>query len=68
MNTIGSYILTHGKSDSELCKNVNDMIKDGWQPIGSPVTCVNQFGKAEMVQAMVHSDMNKELPYLNFVK
>lgn len=53
MDKITDYDLATGNTVEELAKRVKNMIKKGWEPLGSPLFIATAFSGPSLVQAMV---------------
>ena len=62
MKKIVDYQVVEATSPQSLCLRVNEALKNGWQPYGGPVACVNVNGNKALAQAMVRyeSDAGKK--------
>ena len=46
MSRVAEYMLLSGSDSQKLSKVVNEKIREGWQPFGSPVTFGGQIQQA----------------------
>ena len=56
MTKITKYEVIYGNSEAKLVETINDLIKDGWQPIGGISVCFHHNGSFQQIiyhQAMV---------------
>jgi hypothetical protein len=50
---IALYTIAYGPTTGELAKQVNELIKDGWRPIGGVAVAKDYEGEQGFLQAMV---------------
>ncbi|MGA2979291.1 MAG: DUF1737 domain-containing protein [Terriglobales bacterium] len=52
-SAITEYTIVNGTTDIELIRVVVAQIRNGWRPIGGPVTAQDQNGQGKLLQALV---------------
>lgn len=50
---IVDYTLVNGASDTELMQVVNTMLRQGWEPVGGPVSVQDQTQTGKFIQALI---------------